>query len=225
MNTILAIETATEACSVALLYQGSLTEIYGVMPRQHSQKVLSMIDQLLANTGVTKTTIDAIAFGCGPGAFTGVRIATAITQGLAFALDKPVIPVSTLSVLAQQAIDKYQAKDILATIDARMDEVYWARFKQGENSKTATAVSPEQVTRPECVSFIPDSKELTGIGTGCQFYERFLVNCHNIYPEALPHAKEVAKLAEPLFSEGKAVSAEQTVPVYLRNSVANKKNI
>ena len=118
MSTLLALDTATEACSVALLHDGKVTSHYEVIPRLHAQKLLPMIQQLLADAGTTLQAIDAIAFGRGPGAFTGVRIAIGVVQGLAFALDRPVLPVSNLAVLAQRALREHGATQVAAAIDA-----------------------------------------------------------------------------------------------------------
>ena len=119
MSTLLALDTATEACSVALLHDGKVTSHYEVIPRLHAQKLLPMIQQLLADAGTTLQAVDAIAFGRGPGAFTGVRIAIGVVQGLAFALDRPVLPVSNLAVLAQRAYREHGVSQVAAAIDAR----------------------------------------------------------------------------------------------------------
>ena len=130
MSTLLALDTATEACSVALLHDGKVTSHYEVIPRLHAQKLLPMIQQLLADAGTTLQAVDAIAFGRGPGAFTGVRIAIGVVQGLAFALDRPVLPVSNLAVLAQRAYREQGVSQVAAAIDARMDEVYWGCYRE-----------------------------------------------------------------------------------------------
>ena len=134
MTTLLALDTATEACSVALLHDGRVLSHYEVIPRMHAQRLLPMIKDLLAEAGVALSAVDGIAFGRGPGAFTGVRIAIGVVQGLAFALERPVLPVSTLAVLAQRALREQGAQQVAAAIDARMDEVYWGcyRAEQGE---------------------------------------------------------------------------------------------
>jgi tRNA threonylcarbamoyladenosine biosynthesis protein TsaB len=125
MTTLLALDTATEACSVAVLHDGRVHSHYEVIPRLHAQRLLPMIKQIMAEAGAPLSAIDAIAFGRGPGAFTGVRIAIGVVQGLAFGLDRPVLPVSNLAVLAQGAYRLHGARQVAAAIDARMDEVYW----------------------------------------------------------------------------------------------------
>ncbi|RBL65802.1 tRNA (adenosine(37)-N6)-threonylcarbamoyltransferase complex dimerization subunit type 1 TsaB, partial [Pseudomonas sp. MWU13-2625] len=127
---MLALDTATEACSVALLHDGKVTSHYEVIPRLHAQKLLPMIQELLANAGVTLQQVEAIAFGRGPGAFTGVRIAIGVVQGLAFALERPVLPVSNLAVLAQRALREHGATQVASAIDARMVEVYWGCYQE-----------------------------------------------------------------------------------------------
>src|SRR6476659_8143567 len=127
---LLAIETATEACSIALWDGGEVRERFGVVPRQHAELALPWAEQLLAEAGVARSQLDAIAVGRGPGAFTGVRLAVALAQGIALALDRPVVPVSTLAALALQA----QGERILAAIDARMGEIYVAAFRRDGHS-------------------------------------------------------------------------------------------
>src|SRR5690606_29592 len=118
MTTILALDTATEACSVALLHEGRVLSHYEVAPRLHAQRLLPMVHDLLGEAGLALCARDAIAFGRGPGAFTGVRIAIGVVQGLAFALDRPVLPVSNLAVLAQRALREHGAQQVAAAIDA-----------------------------------------------------------------------------------------------------------
>src|SRR5690554_5943555 len=125
---LLAIDTATEACSVALLVDGQTFDRYAVIPRLHARQVLPMVQQVLDEAGTALAAVDAIAFGQGPGAFTGLRIAAGVVQGLAFALDKPVLPVSSLAAIAQRVWREQQAGQVAVAIDARMDEVYWGCY-------------------------------------------------------------------------------------------------
>jgi tRNA threonylcarbamoyladenosine biosynthesis protein TsaB len=120
---LLAIDTATEACSAAIYIDGETVQRYRIAPREHSHIILPMIDELLAETGCYLSAMSAIAFGRGPGSFMGVRIAAGVTQGIAFAHDLPVVPVSTLAAIAQTAHVQTQAEKVLAAIDARMNEV------------------------------------------------------------------------------------------------------
>ncbi|PHS73509.1 MAG: tRNA (adenosine(37)-N6)-threonylcarbamoyltransferase complex dimerization subunit type 1 TsaB [Cycloclasticus sp.] len=223
---ILAIETATEACSAALLLDGELLDRFQVAPREHGNLILSMVDELLQQAGVSLQNLDALAFGRGPGSFTGVRMATGVIQGLAFAANLPVAPVSTLKALAQQAIG--QANDgqtVYAVLDARMAEVYWCEYII-ENGRLKD-VSKEAVIAPSTISAVP-RKSVVGIGHGWDTYRDELTQVVNakslsIIPNALPRAREVAQLAVQLINNGQTVAAENALPVYLRDNVAKKK--
>ena len=138
---ILAIDTSTEACSAALLIDGDLQGVYKLAPREHSLLILKMIDGLLSDAGITVSELDAIAFGRGPGSFMGLRIAAGVVQGIAYAHELPVIPVSTLKAIAQRASEETRHQHVLAAIDARMDEVYWAAYSlQGQTWQLADEV-------------------------------------------------------------------------------------
>lgn len=219
MSKILALDTATEACSVALLCDGQVLEDFQVLPRLHSQRLLPMIEQILSEAGVSLKQLDALAFGRGPGAFTGLRIATGMVQGLALGADLPVCPVSSLAALAQQAWRTHNARQVIASIDARMDEVYWGQFALADD--LMRPVSVEAVTPPEEV-IAPDAA--CGIGSGWQFAERFACSANLVDTQALPHAQDIALLAEEDVNAGRVLSAEQAQPVYLRDKVAKKKH-
>ncbi|WP_460416577.1 tRNA (adenosine(37)-N6)-threonylcarbamoyltransferase complex dimerization subunit type 1 TsaB [Pseudomonas sp. microsymbiont 2] len=222
MTTLLALDTATEACSVALLHDGKVTSHYEVAPRLHAQKLLPMIKQLLADSGVALSALDAIAFGRGPGAFTGVRIAIGVVQGLAFALERPVLPVSNLAALAQGALRERGAQQVAAAIDARMDEVYWGcyRAEQGEMRLIGqeAVLAPERVALPEGLG-----GEWFGAGTGWGYAERLAVQAAASDATALPCALDILTLASFAWARGEAVAAEQAQPVYLRDNVATPK--
>ena len=146
---LLAFETATEACSVAVWVDGEVCERFEIAPRRHAELALPWADEMLAQAGVARTALDAIAVGRGPGAFTGVRLAIALAQGVALALDRPIVPVSTLAALALQA----RAPRVLAAIDARMGEVYAAAFRcEGDN---AFALDAERVACAGCGGACP----------------------------------------------------------------------
>ncbi|WP_426417309.1 tRNA (adenosine(37)-N6)-threonylcarbamoyltransferase complex dimerization subunit type 1 TsaB [Aestuariirhabdus sp. LZHN29] len=222
MSTLLAFDTATEACSVALDLNGDISSEWALIPRQHSEQILPMIDRLLASAGITLSQVDAIAFGRGPGAFTGVRIATAIVQGLAFAADKPVVPVSTLAALAQQAVRRHRAQKILAAIDARMDEVYWAGYEVVDDA--LVEVVTEQVCAPELVQLPACRDGWVGVGTGWGFSDRIALLPDRVEVDVYPHAEDIVRLAQPSFCRGEAVEASLALPVYLRNQVAKKRH-
>ncbi len=210
MPTLLALDTSTEACSVALLHDGRRFVRHEVIPRLHAQRLLPMVQDILGEAGIALSAIDAIAFGRGPGAFTGVRIAIGVVQGLAFALQKPVLPISDL------------VSQVAAAIDARMDEVYWGcyRLEQGE----MRLVGAEAVLPPERVELPRDAQgEWFGSGTGWGFEERLAVKVAAHDASLLPHAEDLLTLAEFAWARGEAVDAEQAQPVYLRDNVATPK--
>ena len=216
--TLLAIETSTEACSVALYVDGEVISRHELAPRRHTQLVLPWADELMAQAGLRKSQLDAIAVGRGPGAFTGVRLAIAIVQGLALALDRPVVPVSTLAVLARQA----PGGRVLAAIDARMGEVYLGEFaRRGDD---LVALSTEVVVKPEGAS-IPGGDGWHGVGTGFAAVEGALQaqlreRLDSVDAAALPRAADVARLGALAFARGEALSPERIEPAYLRNNVA-----
>lgn len=222
MTTLLALDTATEACSVALLHDGEVTSHYEVIPRMHAQKLLPMIKQLLADSGVALSALDAIAFGRGPGAFTGVRIAIGVVQGLAFALERPVVPVSNLAALAQGALREHGVQQVAAGIDARMDEVYWGCYQA--HAGEMCLQGSEAVLPPERVALPAGSGgDWFGAGTGWCYAERLAVSASSSDPAALPNALDILSLARFAWARGEAVAAEQAHPVYLRDNVATPK--
>lgn len=217
---LLAIETSTEACSVALWLDGELHERFEIAPRRHAELTLPWAELLLADAGVKKSQLDAIAIGRGPGAFTGVRLAIAIGQGIALALDRPVVPVSTLAALALQA----QGPRVLAAIDARMGEVYAAAFELRDGD--AFALDAERVAHPDAIELpAGDHDDWHGAGTGFAaqngaLAERLRPRFATIDAGALPHAADVARLGVLAFARGDAVAPEFAEPAYLRNTVA-----
>jgi len=220
---ILAIETSTDACSAALLCNETLIARYQFAPRQHTALILPMIDSLFTEAGISKNTLNAVAFGRGPGSFTGIRIATAIAQGIGFALDVPLIPVSTLHALAALAYNKYQSKSILTALDARMNQVYWCAYVWNENGymqarMEETVVSPEDIELPEAI------EEWVGIGDGWKYYYDRLLSkmskpLQQYFSDEYPRANEIATIAKQLYIEGKVISAADALPVYLREKV------
>lgn len=217
---LLAFETATEACSVAVYVDGQVHERFELAPRRHAELSLPWAEQLLAEAGVARSQLDAIALGRGPGAFTGVRLAIAIAQGIALALDRPLIPVSTLQALALRAPAGHD--QVLSSIDARMGEVYVARQvrvdgiwqQQGE----------EVVCAPEAVE-LPDGSRWFGVGTGFGAADGLLATrladqMEGVDAQALPRASDVLALAVPMFERGEVMAPERVEPAYLRNNVA-----
>lgn len=227
MPRLLALDASTEACSVACGDDTGVTELFVEAPREHMRRLLPMVDQLLSDRGIVLRDVDAIAFARGPGSFTGLRICLGVVQGLAFGAALPVIPVSTLAALAQTAATAHALPAgtfILSAIDARMDEVYWAWFELGSDGVITRG--EEQVSPPEAVTAAPGhTGSCFGVGSGWHYGERMPRHlCNSIDDKALPGAASVARLALPLWRAGAAVSAEQALPVYLRDNVAWQKN-
>jgi tRNA threonylcarbamoyladenosine biosynthesis protein TsaB len=214
---LLAFETATEACSVALFVDGVVRERFELAPRRHAELALPWAEQLLAEAGIARSQLDAVAAGRGPGAFTGVRLAISIAQGIALALDRPVVPVSTLATLAMQS-----EGDVIAAIDARMGEVYLGAFRRvGEDLQ---ALAPETVVKPADAT-IPEGAGWHGIGTGFAAADsalrtRLQAQLGAVDAAALPHAADVARLAALAYARGEALAPERVEPAYLRNHVA-----
>lgn len=222
MTTLLALDTATEACSVALLHEGRVLSRYEVIPRLHAQRVLPMVQELLAEAGIALAAVDAIAFGRGPGAFTGVRIAVGVVQGLAFALGRPVLPISNLAVIAQRAHREQGVSQVATAIDARMDEVYWGCYRLEAGEMRLAGV--EAVLPPERAELPRGAVgEWFGAGTGWGYAERIPVTVSGLDAGLLPHAEDLLTLARFAWARGEAVDAEQAQPVYLRDNVATPK--
>lgn len=222
MTTLLALDTATEACSVALLHDGRVLSHYEVIPRLHAQRLLPMIQTLLAEAGIALSAVDALAFGRGPGAFTGVRIAVGVVQGLAFALDRPVLPVSTLATIAQRAHREHGVDQVAVAIDARMDEVYWGCYRLEQDEMRLAGL--EAVLPPEQVSLPRESAgQWFGAGTGWGYGERLMLKPTAVDATLLPHAEDLLLLASHAWQRGEAVQADQAQPVYLRDNVATPK--
>jgi tRNA threonylcarbamoyladenosine biosynthesis protein TsaB len=222
---LLAIETATEACSAALLIDGETELRYQVKPRGHSELVLGMMDDLLAEAGLKSSQLDALAFGRGPGSFTGVRIATGVAQGVAFAADLPVVPVSTLAALAQRAYRERGERCLLPAYDARMGELYWAAY-QVDDQGLVEMVIDEAVATAESVR-LPEEGKWYGVGSGWaaegdHLQQRMNGRVSGFDQQMLCSAWEIALLAEADFMQGLTVSPELALPVYLRNQVAKK---
>jgi tRNA threonylcarbamoyladenosine biosynthesis protein TsaB len=222
---LLAIETATEACSAALYIDERIELRYAIKPRGHSELILSMMDELLAEAELKPCQLDAMAFGRGPGSFTGVRIATGIVQGAAFAADLPVVPVSTLAALAQRAYRQKGEPNLLPAYDARMGELYWAAYRVAEDG-LVKLVLEEEVGSADKLR-LPLDQDWYGVGSGWavageQLAARLGDDLLGYQAEMFCSALDVAQLAAAAYEQGQVVSPEQALPVYLRNQVAQK---
>jgi len=221
---ILAVDTATEACSAALYIDGETIAEYQLAPREHTQLILQMVSRLLQQADISITGLDALAFGRGPGSFTGVRIATGIVQGLAFASDLPVVPISTLASISQLVAEAHQHKSVIAGIDARMGEVYWGCYQLADNGLMSLQGS-EQVSAPEKIELTGTG--WAGAGTAWGSYHDALSlklghQLSHFYADYLPHSRSIVQLAVSDYQQGLAVDAARAQPVYLRNNVAKK---
>ena len=224
---LLAIDTSTEACSAALSINGEISERYEIAPRKHAELILPMIDELLSDAGCTLAQMDAIAFGRGPGAFTGVRIGTGVVQGLAFSVDCPVVPVSSLAAMAYGTMQELMVDNVLAGIDARMGEVYWGAYQRSADGGVQL-LGEERVCQPDA-AFIPPSDGWTGAGTAWQTYGEALAarlagQLVEYHADVFPRASYIAGLGVLGVAAGEAVVADGAQPVYLRNNVAKKKS-
>jgi tRNA threonylcarbamoyladenosine biosynthesis protein TsaB len=221
MPIILAIETSSELASCAILNSAGgvlARESSGV--RTHSQSVLPMVQELLREAGVRLADCDAIAFGAGPGSFTGVRTACGVAQGLAFGAGLPVLPLVTLEAMAEACRARTGATEVLAVLDARMNEVYWAQYRYAAGAWQA--VCAPVLCAPEAVAPQP-ADGLAACGNGFAAYpdafagKDFFTGAH---ADILPHARELALLGVAALARGEAVAAEAAQPLYLRNKVA-----
>ena len=222
---ILALDAATEACSVALQIDDDVIHKFEVCPQQHSQKLLPFVDEVLAEAGLKLNQLDGLAFGQGPGSFTGVRIGVSITQGLAFGADLPVVGVSNLAMMAQQAIIQENANLIATAIDARMSEIYLGIYKN--ESGLATLVDIERVSKPAAVGWpsLLDNKQVVAVGTGWQTYSEELSASLVAKPSdiLLPSAEFMLPLAVAEFNAGHGLDAEFAQPNYVRDEVTWQK--
>jgi tRNA threonylcarbamoyladenosine biosynthesis protein TsaB len=217
---LLAIETATECCSIALLAGDALFQRCEIAPRRHAELLLPMCEDVLAEAALRRRDLDVVAVGRGPGAFTGVRLAISAAQGIALALAIPVVPVSSLAALAMQAPD--DGLDILAVIDARMGEVYAGRFRRA--GALVEAIGEETVGPADALVVTGDAP-LNVIGTGWSSYRDAIARILPWPPrssegERYPRAADVARLAAPVAAAGGGIPADRAQPVYLRDKVA-----
>lgn len=223
---ILAIDTSTDACSVALFIDQSVFGRFEVAPRRHTELVLPMAESVLDEGDLKVTDLDAVAFARGPGAFTGLRIAAGVAQGIALGADIPVIPVSTLATLAQALFDQGRVHAAACALDARMGEVYWGAYRSDADG-VAQAVVPEVVCEAGEVDVL-EGGGWVGVGSGWGTYghelaARFANGAPaEVLPEMMPDAAAMYRLVERAWRQGDLLPAEQAQPIYLRDNVAKK---
>lgn len=222
MTRILAVETATRACSVALLWDGECEEELRLTPNRHAEVLVPMTRALLDERGRRYQELDALAYGSGPGSFTGLRIGIAVTQGLAFAAGLPVVPVSSLLALAARV----DADQVLAAIDARMRQVYWNVYQRDAGTGVMRAIQEPRVGFPGDVQ-LPGEGEWVAAGSGCDAYRDELLRDSTAgvtFVEGVhPHAGEIAHIAGREFEAGNAINARDAAPEYVRNEIVQRR--
>lgn len=217
---ILALETSSDYCSVALWRDGELDAREERVGQRHSERVLVMIDEVLASHSIRVSMLDGIAFGAGPGSFTGLRIACGVAQGMAFAAGIPVLGVSTLLAMAEAS----QRERVVCCIDARMQEIYHASYVRAA-AEWETLHEPG-VYAPADAPLLPDGSWF-GCGSGFRVYgetlhERYAGMLSEIDAEIHPRAQEIARLAAPRLQRGEGIDASEAAPLYVRDKVALK---
>lgn len=215
---LLAFDTSTEACSAALLVNDETISLYEFAPRRQAELILPMIDQILNEAGMELAELDAMAFGRGPGAFTGVRIAAGLAQGLAYSTGVPLIAVSSLAALAQSV--NGEGEIIVAAIDARMEEIYCGYYR---SSEVVQLINEEIVVRPQEIEF-ECNENCYGVGSGWNTYatileEKFAGRLRGFAADVYPEAKHMLPLAIQSYRKGELLEPAQAAPAYLRDKV------
>ncbi|MET0657364.1 MAG: tRNA (adenosine(37)-N6)-threonylcarbamoyltransferase complex dimerization subunit type 1 TsaB [Steroidobacteraceae bacterium] len=213
---LLALDTATERCSVALWIDGAVAVRDTVIPRGHAELILPMVDAVLGECSMSLRDLDALAYGRGPGAFTGVRIAIGVVQGLAYGADRPVVGISNLAAVAQAHAGP---GTVLVCMDARMNEVYWCAYRPSA-AGVLQPIMNERLSRPDAIELGQERIERVA-GTALAAYPELAARYAGItqYPQALPHARDIATLAVPEVLAGRVHRAQDAMPVYLRDQV------
>lgn len=226
MTKILALDTSTDACSVALRVDGVTRHIFELAAKSHTQRLLPMVDELLRDANCELHDLDAIAYGRGPGSFTGLRICMGVVQGLAFGANLPVIPVSSLQAMAQGFVTENadNSLPVLVALDARMDEIYWGLYSA---DKLPHLLGGEHVMKPAVVceqKIVQElNKQFIAVGPGWHYADLHSILPHRVLQDAQPNAKDILTVAVNAFELGQAISILDAQPVYLRDSVSWKK--
>jgi tRNA threonylcarbamoyladenosine biosynthesis protein TsaB len=218
---LLALDTSTEACSAALMLGEELKLRFELTERSHAEMILPMIDALLAEAGIALASLDGLAFGRGPGGFTGLRIAAGVAQGLAFGAGLPVAPVSSLAAVAEQ-VQAGEGERILVCNDARMGELYWAAFERRAGGGIQPA-SAEFVAPPARVAEgIAGLRHAAGNGIARHpdLRARLEASGLRVHDGLYPRADAVARLGAIELAAGRGVDASQALPIYVRDDVA-----
>jgi tRNA threonylcarbamoyladenosine biosynthesis protein TsaB len=223
---LLAVETATQACSAALYIDGEIQQRFEVAPQQHTKLILPMIDSLMSEAGLKPQHLDGLSFSRGPGSFTGVRIATGIIQGIAFGADLPVVPVSTLAALAQDFFNRSSETLAFTGMDARMGEIFWGVYEK--NLQGFAQLLGEEAVTPATEIIFPQRIGV-GVGSAWAVYQAELTGALQEWvthyeSDNLPQAAAIAQLGVFGLQNNQGVSAEQAMPIYLRDKVAKKES-
>ncbi len=220
---ILALETSSDWCSCALLMGNELLVRAAHTPQRHNQQVLPMIQGLLAEAGVVMGGLTAIAFGAGPGAFTGVRIATSVAQGLGLASGIGLAPISSLAAVAHDGWRRHHQRNLLVAFDARRGEVYWGGYRFSEDAMAPTVVIAEAVSEPQQVN-VPPSDLWVGSGSGWDRYRPLLAarvadRLKAVIADQQPQAASIAALALPVVANNALLAPQHALPNYLRQRI------
>lgn len=227
MSIILALDSSTDACSVALNIRGEIRAKFELAAKSHTQRLLPMVDELLGEAQLSLSQLDAIAFGRGPGSFTGLRICMGVVQGLAFGANLPVVPVSTLASMALEFYTKYPEIDLplLACLDARMSEVYFGSYQIVQGLPVLGAdecvSAPQTLLESEKIQQL--GNQFVAIGQGWHYPEFSQLNPVILQQDIYPNAESIAKIAAHCVDNGQVQSILDTLPVYLRDSVSWQK--
>jgi tRNA threonylcarbamoyladenosine biosynthesis protein TsaB len=220
---LLAIDTSSEACSLALLNEEKMASLHVIAAKQQAQTTLPLLNQLLQSNRVKLSELNAIILGCGPGSFTGLRIAASITQGLAYANNLPVVLVSSLAALAQAAYERLGWKKLGVAVDASMQEVYWAGYVVNSYG-LVEYVYPEQVSHPMNVNFT--ETDYAGVGNAWEIYQTVIpYSASKIDASCLPMATAILTLGKEKYLKQDVVTPENALPIYLRDNIAIKAKI
>lgn len=226
MTSLLALDASSSACSVALWMDGNVISRVEHAPRGHTRRLMPMIDSLLKEAGMTRASLDAIAYGHGPGSFTGIRIAAGVAQGIAYALERPLLGISTLRALAQGAWQRDGAELVMPALDARLGELYVGLYRAGkdplETVMADAVLAPEALALPAC-----EPGSITMIGSGVSLMDRLSSEIRQYvgttFGDREPEARDIVQLAAMDLASGVSTSPEQALPIYLRDQVVSSK--
>jgi tRNA threonylcarbamoyladenosine biosynthesis protein TsaB len=220
---ILAFDTSSPACSVALLHGDTVRVLHKITPKLHAQLILAMINELLTEANLTLANLDVIAYGCGPGSFTGIRIASCVAQGLGFASQCSLLRISSLAALAQSAYLEQDWSKLLVALDARTEQIYWATYQMNKEG-LLELVGKETLCKPDEICLLTDNQTgWCGVGDGWEKYHQSLAHRLGFEPNCinsaqLPSAEAVLRLAKVQWEQGgkQGVNARDALPTYLR---------